>query len=1227
MDDNSKKPKSSLFNMGDSVFGSSIGPPGTPEVKGLFTTNAKGAMNTTNKPSSSTGMDFGMSFGSVTGGGDKTPEVKGLFSTTNNNNKSEGGGLGLFGGNNNNKIEGGGLFGNLNKTESAKPLFGGGNNSAPKGLFSSKTDTAKPLFSSNNDSAPKSLFGSNAETAKPLFSSNNDSAPKNLFSNNNGFSLSGGDKTPEPKGLFTTANAGHTGPEKNIFFPQAESKQAAPKPLFSAPAPAPAPAPPKPLGRSINAAGSAHMRKPSRLSRSVMAEEFEDDDEELPPANTAPRSFNVPFDDDDDSEDMEEDDDMWLDAGNVKPGARHAAVGDESDLLMFNTPAVTERVRREAEELFRATARQSVGPGGAEARRKEFRFAALAKDVYMQLGTAPVTESPQVILETEVLIQKLYDEGVGEEEDDEKMDDTLAAVSGKVAKLWTDYIGVLPQPHEEHAAEIGPGPHATSFEKANYLANLALQLHHTRYDDVGGARAEPLPETLFRWLNEYHDMYGNQVDEILRHRPSPACHSLFWQAVFIALLRGKLADAISLLRNAGWGHIRRGQRGEYAYTGKALDSVELAVEETLQVLEMCPGYDNNWEIWSSDWTMFRVRAQGSLEHLRRFAEGKDNSFGDSTFSASMASTRSPRSMAGLARRAESQVPWEIYENLNIVFDIILGQQGAIMETAQDWLEATIGLFGWWNEAQPNRPEAQNLSRSMALVLTSNNAVDDDNYLDRLARAFHAAVESDFHFNSQNPIEVGMACVFEDNIKAVIGLLRGWSLPIAAAVAEIASLGKWLPPHQPSGIFGFEDLDMDDLEVLGVDPGAPDEVDGIKDSTLVQYAQALAEYDELSSVRDKAGVQRDGWELAIHVFGRMDSAQRSEEMMKELVQHLIDNLHVDSNAMVDRLWVLLNELGMVPYAEDTAESYGEILARDSHRYGEAMWYYALAHRPHKVREVMNLLMSYSLIQSTAFPPTNELDDYLYKLLNDRNNTLENLAVQDMEGAELLGKMLSGYASLRQFYDIRDNESALPNATPHARRQQAATALISVIASSDDNIRGGLFDQTRDGIVSEDFLLALLGEALVFVTDPNNTNVYHGQLAEPVITLDQIDIILKAIEDLQAVGERVYTACEEFLQVVLASAPGLKGSTPADLLKTSVGGSGMLLAGNSLVASQLQRSLSGGSGALGKVNVKRGWDWRSEMSAKTSGEDVMRRLRLGLAKDLASLWLVDADSGVW
>jgi hypothetical protein len=734
-----------------------------------------------------------------------------------------------------------------------------------------------------------------------------------------GMTTTGGQPTKQGGGGFGPSS---TGGSKNLFAAAGSSGARAKERV--------------PLGRSIRFGKAAG--RPSGLSRSVVMgdeEEEESDGEPVAAAGSRPGTFTIPFDesyddeeegeDDDDAEGEEEtgevfreprklhedyDADMWLDmpAETPRGGLRGGIIGDESDLMMLNTPAATERVRREAENIFRASAMEA----GA-ARRREHRAATLAKDVYTQMGTAELTEPPQIILGTEAMINRLYDDGVGESEDEEKLEDTLATVAGRVAKLWQGQVDKLPQPGDEHAVEIGPGPQATPFEKANYLAHLALQVHHNRYDDGQEAKPEPLPGTLFQWLDEYHNPYVDQADDVLRHRPSPACHGLFWESVFIALLRGKVGDAVTLLRRAGWGHVKRGS--EYAYSGQALENVQRAASETIAMLEGCPGNESNWEIWSSDWTLFRVRAQGALDHLRRFAEGKDSALGDSTFAAS----RNRSSLAGLARRAESQVPWEIYENMNIVFDIVLGSQDAILGAAQDWCEATIGLFGWWDERRTDKGGmGASLSRSQALVLASHGASDIESYLDKLARAFHVTLDTNFHYNTQSPLEVGMACVFEDNIKAVIGLLRGWSLPIASAVAEIASLGKWLPPHQRTGAFGLEDLDMDDLEVLGMDPGAPDEVDGIKDSTLVQYAQALADYDELSTVRDRTGVAKDGWELAINVLGRMDSPERSEEMVGLLVRHLLDGLTVDSSATVDRIWTLLNSLGMITFAEETAE---------------------------------------------------------------------------------------------------------------------------------------------------------------------------------------------------------------------------------------------------------------------------------------------------------------------
>lgn len=280
----------------------------------------------------------------------------------------------------------------------------------------------------------------------------------------------------------------------------------------------------------------------------------------------------------------------------------------------------------------------------------------------------------------------------------------------------------------------------------------------------------------------------------------------------------------------------------------------------------------------------------------------------------------------------------------------------------------------------------------------------------------------------------------------------------------------------------------------------------------------------------------------------------------------------------------------------------------------MWYYALAHRPNKIREVVSLLISYCLIQSIAYPQANELDLHLARLLKERTATLETLARQDLEAAELMGKMLSGYATVRKFYDIRDDENV-----PLVRRKRAAAATIAaVIASSDDNIRGGLYDASRDAVVSECFLLSLLGEALVFV---NKTG------EKPVISLDQVDVLLKAVEDIETVGPRIFNASDEFFNLVLASAPGMKGSTPADLMRKSssgLGGSSFAMTGSSMLASQIHRTLGGG-GLQAKAGTRRGWDWRSGLHASTKSRDVLEKLRLGLTKDLARLWLERADGG--
>ncbi|KAJ3463022.1 hypothetical protein FSOLCH5_012706 [Fusarium solani] len=985
-----------------------------------------------------------------------------------------------------------------------------------------------------------------------------------------------------------------------------------------------------PLGRSIRG------RQPSALSRQLSAADEEEEEEqdaegemELPPhRGSLFRMSTIPdegqeeedevdaeierFIDQDIDEDAlgepQDDDhffaeregssdpDMFLNMRHDDRPYGQPIIGDESDLMMLNTPAATNRIRREAESIFK----QSSAHLGMTARKQGFQFASIAKNLYSQHEPARVVEPADLLINTEQLVCRLYEEGVGPEEDVEKMDNSLANITYRLVELWNQYVDALPQPEGEDFATIGPGPNAVPFEKASYIAHLILRMHHTRFDsNTDEEKTPPLPEILFDWMQTSHNLYPDQVREISRYSPSPACHSLFWQTVRCALLRGDVAGASKLLREAGWENVRRGPRGELAYTGKALENVRRFAAATCEILDQCPAMRSEWDIWNSNWTLFRIQARGSLNRMTLFAEGKDQTgqdLLDDDFSPQ------PQSLSTMARKASSQIPWDIYENLQTVYGIVLGNHEAIMEVAQDWCEATVGLFGWWDDGN-QRHKTLKISQSQALRASSRFAGSED-YFERLATTFHMVIDSDLNPNVMNPVEVAIASAFEGNVNAVLGFLRVWSLPLACTVAEIASLGEWLPAPEGPSPLPLDTLDMDDLALLGVTQPGADELEGIKDTTLVLYARELAGIEQLSP-------ERDGWEMAIQVLGRMDSPEKSEETVGELLRDLLATLDEDSSQTVDKIWAILNDLGMINYAEETAETFAEILSKASHRYGDALWYYALSHRPDKVREVLNLLMSYSLVQSTVYPSEKDLDGELRDLLRKRTETLERRAKQDLEAAQLLGRMLSGYATLRKFYETRDAEDleAIPPTRALKLKKQAASALVAVISSSDDNIRGGLYDDTRDSVVSEDFLLALLGEVTVFINQ-----------SPGIITLSQIDILMKAIEDIQTVGERVYSACDDFFGLVLASAQGLKGSSPQDLMAkstSSLSGSSYIMSGSSMLVNHLHKSVSAG----GKVH--RGWDWRKPWLATTKGEDVLRKLRLGLAKDLAALWLEDAD----
>lgn len=172
-----------------------------------------------------------------------------------------------------------------------------------------------------------------------------------------------------------------------------------------------------------------------------------------------------------------------------------------------------------------------------------------------------------------------------------------------------------------------------------------------------------------------------------------------------------------------------------------------------------------------------------------------------------------------------------------------------------------------------------------------------------------------------------------------------------------------------------------------------------------------------------------------------------------------------------------------------QKFAEHLQANTQNYGDAILYYARAHAASKIQEVLRALVAHCLIKSIAYPPLNELDGSLKKLITSPKKSLTELASVDSEAAELLSNSLSGYATIRKFYDLRDEEVLLadghkPAHRPMARKRTAANALAVIISSAASSIRGGLYDPEVETVVQVDVLLPLLGEALVFVN-----RMYH------------------------------------------------------------------------------------------------------------------------------------------
>jgi hypothetical protein len=445
----------------------------------------------------------------------------------------------------------------------------------------------------------------------------------------------------------------------------------------------------------------------------------------------------------------------------------------------------------------------------------------------------------------------------------------------------------------------------------------------------------PIPQILLDWLNSNHASQTKDLQALRYVEPNPTASSNFWDIINAAVLRGRFAEASEILRSADFNYARSALEDglpQPGYRGMQLQNIQRCVNKALQILDSCPGFkDNDWAVTGPDWTDYRKSVLSAVHDLEDFAEGderdqaevplQDHRFQAVNFGLSnFGQGQNQVSFTQSARMAESRVPWTIYQNLRSLYRILLGDTATIKATAQDWVEATIGLTAWWDGEDDDgalRASTSSVDFQRSRGLRNQvRAVDrnmGDAYLRRLDLAFSSATNepSDnigFRVNTMSTLEVGLASVFEGNVQGVLELLQSWSLCITAGTAEVAYFGGWFEDGSQQKMPG---LSENDLMVLSYGQGNMPEPQGLtREEVMRNYALGLY---ERRSVEDEISV-REGWELAIEVLARVQES----DMMKKTVAEIASKVPLENVEQLDKLVVLLSDVGLEEEGRKTAE---------------------------------------------------------------------------------------------------------------------------------------------------------------------------------------------------------------------------------------------------------------------------------------------------------------------
>lgn len=180
-------------------------------------------------------------------------------------------------------------------------------------------------------------------------------------------------------------------------------------------------------------------------------------------------------------------------------------------------------------------------------------------------------------------------------------------------------------------------------------------------------------------------------------------------------------------------------------------------------------------------------------------------------------------------------------------------------------------------------------------------------------------------------------------------------------------------------------------------------------------------------------------------------------------------------------------------------------------------------------------------------------------------------------------LSGYATLRNFYALRDTGDSV----------RAITALVATIKSAGERFDGGLLDADWECAVEDWMLGALLGELLPFLDATSPAHLGVRECCD----------VMKVLTDFEIVAGDCARHADEFLARVLSARGHGGGGNAAGL--SAVGGAW----------EDVRDAID--EGVLAPEDARRRWDWRDGF--KGGMREMVKMIRLRLSREVARAWL--------